>query len=146
MLEAGIEKLKQYIKIIGLYNSKAANIMKLSEILVAKYNSQVPDKFEDLITLPGVGAKTANVMLNCAFDQPTIAVDTHVFRVAHRLGLSAARKHEQVGIELTKIVPKKFLKCAHHLMILHGRYTCKARKPDCENCCIKEYCDYKLKL
>lgn len=141
-LTLGEEGLRQYIKSIGLYNAKAKNIINLCQILVANYNSEIPDDFEKLISLPGIGSKTANVILNCAFSKPTIAVDTHVFRVAHRLNLTRAKTPDKVSAELTRIIPKKWLMHAHHWMILHGRYICKARKPLCEECGIKDLCHY----
>lgn len=142
LLSLGEEGLKHYIKSIGLYNSKAKNIINLCHILVADYNSEIPDDFEKLINLPGIGSKTANVILNCAFSKPTIAVDTHVFRVAHRLNLTSAKTPDKVSAELIKIIPQKWLIHAHHWMILHGRYICKARKPLCAECGIKDLCHY----
>lgn len=139
-LTLGEEGLKQYIKSIGLYNAKAKNIINLCRILVADYNSEIPDDFKTLVRLPGIGSKTANVILNCAFSKPTIAVDTHVFRVAHRLHLTNAKTPDKVSAELMKIIPQKWLKNAHHWMILHGRYICKARKPLCHECGIKDMC------
>lgn len=141
MLELGEEKLKKYIATIGLKNAKAKNIIKLSHDLINKYNSQVPSKFNQLIKLAGVGRKTANVVLNCAFGKPTVAVDTHVFRVANRLGLAQASTPEKTEEKLLKTIPKKFLQHAHHWLILHGRYLCKARKPLCHNCNINQFCD-----
>jgi endonuclease-3 len=146
MLELGIEELKNYTKTIGLYNTKSANIIALCQILVSKYNSQVPDKFEQLITLPGVGRKTANVVLNCCFNQPTIAVDTHVFRVSRRLGIAKENTPDKVESELSKEIPVKWLKHAHHWLILHGRYICKAKKPDCDRCKVAKYCEYYKKI
>lgn len=145
MLALGEEKLKKYIATIGLYNGKAANIIKLSQILVKKFNSEVPNDFDSLRSLPGVGQKTANVVLNCAFGVPTIAVDTHVFRVANRIGFARATTPEKCEAMLLKIVPKKFQTHAHHWMILHGRYTCIARKPKCDECKISELCQFKEK-
>lgn len=142
MLALNEDGLKQYIKTIGLYNTKAKNIIKTCHILIERYNSHVPDTFEALIRLPGVGSKTANVILNSAFNEPAIAVDTHVFRVAKRLGLAHAKRREQVSAELLKIIPIKWHKIAHHLLVLHGRYICKARVPDCRNCYLQEYCEY----
>lgn len=142
MLDMGEEDLKTYIKTIGLFNAKAKNIIALSEILVKNYNSQVPEKFEELIKLPGVGRKTANVILNCAFGYPTMAVDTHVFRVAKRLGLANSNTPEKVEQELLCNIPKKWLPYAHHWLILHGRYICKARKPECLSCPVSKYCNY----
>jgi len=144
MLELGEEKLKKYINTIGLYNGKASNIIKLSEILLRDYNSEVPENFEKLKSLPGVGQKTANVVLNCAFGHHTIAVDTHVFRVANRIGFTKESTPEKCEIALLKNIPKKWQNHAHHWMILHGRYICKARKPDCQNCKIKKFCEKKF--
>lgn len=142
ILELGEEKLKDYIKSIGLYSTKARNIIALCYDLIKYHNSDVPRTFEELIKLPGVGRKTANVILNCLFDEPTIAVDTHVYRVARRLGLAKGNSPEKVELELLKAINIKWLKHAHHWLILHGRYVCKARKPDCHNCCISQYCEY----
>ncbi len=140
MLELGEGNLKKYINTIGLYNGKSANIIKLSEILVKKFDSKIPDDFESLKSLPGVGQKTANVVLNCAFGHPTIAVDTHVFRVANRIGFVNETTPEKTEIALLKIIPNKWQNHAHHWMILHGRYTCKARNPKCEICKINKFC------
>lgn len=142
MLSIGIEKLKEYIKSIGLYNSKASNIIALCKVLIEQHNSQVPNNFESLTTLPGVGPKTANVVLNCLFDQPTIAVDTHVYRVARRIGLAFANTPIKVEQELMNIVPTRWQKDAHHWLILHGRYICKAPKPKCDICKISTFCNY----
>jgi endonuclease-3 len=141
----GISKIRNLIKSIGLFNIKAKNIYLLSKILLEKYQSKVPSKFEELILLPGVGRKTANVVLNEVFDKPTIAVDTHVFRVGNRTGLSNGKNPEQVENQLLKIIPKKHIKKAHHLILLHGRYICKARKPLCKKCVINKICLYKEK-
>jgi endonuclease-3 len=141
----GINKIRNLIKSIGLFNNKAKNIYLLSKILLEKYQSKVPGKFEDLILLPGVGRKTANVVLNEVFNKPTIAVDTHVFRVGNRTGLSNGKNPEQVENQLLKIIPKKHIKKAHHLILLHGRYVCKARKPLCKKCVINKICLYKEK-
>jgi endonuclease-3 len=141
----GIKKIRNLIKSIGLFNMKAKNIYNLSKILVEKYQSKVPNNFNDLINLPGVGRKTANVVLNEAFNEPTIAVDTHVFRVANRTGLTNGKSPNQVEDQLLKIIPKKFLNKAHHLILLHGRYTCKSRNPLCPECIIKNICLYKEK-
>jgi endonuclease-3 len=141
----GIKKIRNLIKSIGLFNMKAKNIYNLSKILVEKYQSKVPNNFNDLINLPGVGRKTANVVLNEAFNEPTIAVDTHVFRVANRTGLTNGKSPNQVEDQLLKIIPKKFLNKAHHLILLHGRYTCKSRNPLCLECIIKNICLYKEK-
>jgi endonuclease-3 len=141
----GIKKIRNLIKSIGLFNMKAKNIYNLSKILVEKYQNKVPNNFEDLINLPGVGRKTAHVVLNEAFNEPTIAVDTHVFRVANRTGLTNGKNPNQVENQLLKIIPEKFLNKAHHLILLHGRYTCKSRNPLCSECIIKNICLYKDK-
>ena len=141
----GINKIKKRIKRIGLFNTKAKNIYHLSKIILDKYKGKVPDKFEELILLPGVGRKTANVVLNAAFNKPTIAVDTHVFRVANRTGLSNGKNPEQVENQLLKILHKNHIKKAHHLILLHGRYICKARNPLCKICVINKICLYKEK-
>lgn len=145
MLKLGEENLKKYINTIGLYNGKAANIIKLSQDLVDKFNSEVPEDFESLKSLAGVGQKTANVVLNCAFGHPTIAVDTHVFRVGNRIGFINETTPEKAEIALLKVIPKKWQDHAHHWMILHGRYVCKARKPECERCQIAKFCSFNLK-
>jgi endonuclease-3 len=144
-LDLGIKKIRNLIKSIGLFNNKAKNLYCLSKILLEKYQSKIPNKFEDLILLPGVGRKTANVVLNAAFNKPTIAVDTHVFRVSNRTGLSNGKNPEQVENQLLKILPKKHIKKAHHLILLHGRYTCKSRNPLCKKCVINKICLYKGK-
>ena len=146
MLDLGEEKLKKYISTIGLYNNKAKNIIILSEQLIKFHTSEVPNDFESLRNLAGVGQKTANVVLNCAFGKPTIAVDTHVFRVANRIGLVDEANPQRTEESLLKIIPKKFLYYAHHWMILHGRYTCQARKPNCKNCQIEKFCKFDKKL
>ncbi len=146
MLELGVEGLKNYTKTIGLYNTKSANIIALCQILINQYNSQIPDSFEQLITLPGVGRKTANVVLNCCFNKPTIAVDTHVFRVSKRLGIAKENTPEKVEKELLKKIPIRWLKYAHHWLILHGRYICKAKKPNCNICKVAKYCEYYKNL
>jgi len=140
MLALGESGLKNYIKTIGLFNAKAANIIALSDILKDRHNSIVPDNFDALIQLPGVGVKTANVLLNAAFGRPTIAVDTHVFRVANRMGLSDSKTPERVGDDLLRVIPDKYKQHAHHWLILHGRYTCKARKPLCAECAVSAWC------
>lgn len=142
----GTKKLKEYIKSIGLFNTKARNIVNTCHYLIEQYDSKVPKKREDLEGLPGVGRKTANVILNTAFGKPTIAVDTHIFRIANRTGLAKGKTPLEVEKKLTKLTPKKYLKNAHHWLLLHGRYVCKARKPDCLNCIINELCEYKKKL
>jgi len=144
-VDPGINKIRNLIKSIGLFNNKAKNLYYLSKILLEKYQSKIPNKFEDLILLPGVGRKTANVVLNAAFNKPTIAVDTHVFRVGNRTGLSNGKNPEQVENQLLKILPKKHIKKAHHLILLHGRYTCKSRNPLCKRCVINRICLYKGK-
>jgi endonuclease-3 len=144
-VKLGINKIKNLIKNIGLFNNKAKNLFHLSKILLQKHHGKVPNKIEELILLPGVGRKTANVVLNAAFNKPTIAVDTHVFRVANRTGLSNGKNPEQVEDQLLKILPKKYIKKAHHLILLHGRYICKARNPLCKKCVIKKVCLYKEK-
>ncbi|MDG1436503.1 MAG: endonuclease III [Rickettsiaceae bacterium] len=142
ILSLGNDGLKKYIKTIGLYNSKSQNIIALCQILIDKHNSEIPSEFEDLIALPGIGRKTANVILNCAFGKLTMAVDTHVYRVSHRIGFSDEKTPEKVEKDLMKKIPKKWLQHAHHWLILHGRYTCKARTPLCSTCPITEYCEY----
>lgn len=139
------EPFENLIKSIGLYRSKAKNIFKTCQILVDQYNSKIPETFEELEALHGVGRKTANVVLNIAFGKPTIAVDTHVFRVSNRLGLVSAKTVEKTELELLKIVPKKFLQHAHHLLILHGRYTCTARNPKCQSCGVQKQCEFSEK-
>ena len=141
----GINKIKNLIKSVGLFNTKAKNLYHLSKILLDKYKSKVPNNFEELMLLPGVGRKTANVVLNTAFDKPTIAVDTHVFRVSNRTGLTKGKNPEEVENQLLKILPTKHIKKAHHLILLHGRYTCKSRSPLCKKCIIKKICLYKEK-
>jgi endonuclease III len=141
----GAAKIKKMIKSIGLFNMKAKNLYNLSKILVEKYQSKVPNSFEDLINLPGVGRKTANVVLNAAFNKPTIAVDTHVFRVSNRTGLTNGKNPNQVEDQLLEILPNKYLKKAHHLILLHGRYICKSRNPLCTKCVINKICLYKDK-
>jgi endonuclease-3 len=144
-VELGINKIRNLIKSIGLFNNKAKNLYYLSKILLEKHQSRVPNNIEDLILLPGVGRKTANVVLNEVFNKPTIAVDTHVFRVANRTSLSNGKNPEQVEDQLLEILPKKYIKKAHHLILLHGRYTCKARNPLCKTCVINKVCLYKGK-
>ncbi|MFZ9181255.1 MAG: endonuclease III [Rickettsiales bacterium] len=145
MLKLGEKKLKKYIATIGLYNAKAKNVILLSEQLIQNHNSEVPNDFESLIKLAGVGRKTANVVLNCAFKQLTMGVDTHVFRIANRIGIVKEESPEKTEIALLKKIPKEFLLHAHHWMILHGRYICKARSPDCKKCKISKFCEYKAK-
>jgi len=144
-VDLGINKIRNLIKSIGLFNNKAKNLYFLSKILLEKYHSKVPNKFEELILLPGVGRKTANVVLNEAFKKPTIAVDTHVFRVSNRTGLTKGNNPDQVEKQLLNILPSLHLKKAHHLILLHGRHICKARKPLCKECTIRQICLYKSK-
>jgi len=144
-VKLGINKIRNLIKSIGLFNNKAKNLYYLSKILLEKHQSRVPNNLEDLILLPGVGRKTANVILNEVFNKPTIAVDTHVFRVANRTGLSNGKNPEQVENQLLKILSKKYIRKAHHLILLHGRYICKARNPLCKKCVINKVCIYKGK-
>jgi endonuclease-3 len=145
MLDLGEADLKNHIKTIGLYNSKAKNIINLSLMLKTKHRSIIPQDLETLQQLPGVGRKTANVVLNMAFGHPTIAVDTHVFRIANRTGLAEGKTPLEVENILIRITPNKFKHHAHHWLILHGRYVCKSRKPDCPNCVVREYCNFKAK-
>lgn len=140
--EAG---LKRYIKSIGLFNTKAANVIKTCKILIDQHNSTVPSNRKDLEALPGVGRKTANVILNTAFNEPTIAVDTHIFRVANRTGLAKEKTPLAVEKKLLKTIPKPYLKDAHHWLVLHGRYVCLARNPQCATCPIFEWCEYSAK-
>lgn len=139
------EGLKHYIKTIGLYNSKAKNIIKACQILVEKHNSRVPRDRESLEALPGVGRKTANVVLNTAFGEPTIAVDTHIFRVSNRTGIAPGKDVVEVEKRLLRLVPEEFKLNAHHWLILHGRYTCIARTPRCGSCIIEDLCEFKKK-
>jgi endonuclease III len=145
ILALGIRGLSQYIKSIGLYNAKAKNIIATCELLLSDYAGAVPQTREGLERLPGVGRKTANVILNTAFGQPTIAVDTHIFRVANRTGLAPGKTVQQVEEKLLKFVPPEFMKDAHHWLILHGRYVCKARNPACPTCLIADLCEYRHK-
>ncbi|MDD2863356.1 MAG: endonuclease III [Methylococcales bacterium] len=144
ILQLGEESLKEYIKTIGLFNTKAKNIILLCQKLLEKHDGQVPQTRAELESLAGVGRKTANVMLNTAFGEPTIAVDTHIFRVANRIGLANGNTVLAVEKELERVIPEKFKLDAHHLLILHGRYTCMARKPLCEQCVISNYCEFFL--
>ncbi len=146
MVALGEERLREYIKTIGLFNTKAKNVIRLSEILVRDHGGVVPDRREALEALPGVGRKTANVVLNVAFGQPTIAVDTHIFRVANRTGLGPGANPEAVEAQLNAVVPARWKRHAHHWLILHGRYICKARKPDCPACPVADLCTYSEKL
>lgn len=145
MVDLGLDNLKSYIKTIGLYNNKAKNIIDLSKILVNQYNGEVPSDFEELQKLPGVGRKSANVMLNSIWGKPTIAVDTHVFRTSNRIGLCKEKNVLKTELALLKNIPKEWLNNAHHWMVLHGRYTCKARKPECQKCIINDLCTFKAK-
>lgn len=145
ILDLGEAKLKEYIKTIGLFNTKAANVMKTCQMLVEQHQSNVPSTREALEALPGVGRKTANVVLNTAFGQPTMAVDTHIFRVANRTGLAPGKTPLAVEHALLKNVEPEFLHDAHHWLILHGRYVCVARKPHCPECVIRDLCEYKDK-
>ena len=145
MLKLGLATVKDHVKTIGLFNAKAKNIIALSEILVKEHDGKVPQTRDELVKLPGVGRKTANVVLNIAFGQPTIAVDTHIFRVSNRTGLAPAPTPEKVELELEKRVPDEFKRHAHHWLILHGRYICTARKPKCPECPVQDLCGYKEK-
>ncbi|MBB70916.1 MAG: endonuclease III [Legionellales bacterium] len=145
IIALGEEGLKEYIKTIGLYNSKGANIIKTCQILLDNYNGEVPDERAALEALPGVGRKTANVVLNTAFGQPTMAVDTHIFRVSNRTNIAPGKTVLEVEKKLLKNVPKDYLHDAHHWLILHGRYTCLARKPRCGSCIIEDLCEFKDK-
>ena len=145
MVALGEAGLKNYIKTIGLFNAKAKNVIALSEMLVNEYNSEVPRTRDELVKLPGVGRKTANVVLNIAFGEHTIAVDTHLFRLGNRTGLAPGKTPEQVEDKLMKVVPKEYLRHAHHWLILHGRYVCKARRPECPTCVVRDLCASKDK-
>ena len=145
ILLLGIEAVKDCIRTIGLYNSKAENMMKTCTILLDKYGGEIPRTRDALEALPGVGRKTANVVLNTAFGEPTMAVDTHIFRLANRTRIAPGKDVREVEDRLVRLIPREFLKDAHHWMILHGRYVCKARKPDCTNCLISDLCEYKGK-
>lgn len=142
MLALGEAKLKDYIKTIGLYNTKALNILRTCQILIEKYHSSIPTTRQELETLPGVGRKTANVILNVAFGQPTVAVDTHIFRLSNRTGLAPGKNVREVEEKLLEVVPESYRLHAHHWLILHGRYVCVARKPLCSNCVIHGICRY----
>jgi endonuclease-3 len=145
ILDLGEEELKTYIQTIGLYKTKAKNVMATCRMLVELHGGEVPRERESLEALPGVGRKTANVVMNTAFGEPTMAVDTHIFRVSNRTGLAPGKNVEIVEQKLLKFVPKEFLHDAHHWLILHGRYTCKARRPECWNCMQRDLCDYRAK-
>ena len=144
-LELGPEGLKDYIRTIGLFNTKAGNIIRTCRILIDRHGGEVPRDRESLEALPGVGRKTANVVLNTAFGEPTIAVDTHIFRVANRTGLAPGKTPLQVEHKLLRAVPEEYRKDAHHWLILHGRYTCKARRPACPECVVRDLCGFKSK-
>jgi len=145
IVDLGLEGLESYIKTIGLYRSKAKNVLATCRMLVEQYNSEVPRTREALESLPGVGRKTANVILNTAFGEATIAVDTHIFRLGNRIGLAPGKTPLEVEKKLLKTVPKEYMQDAHHLLILHGRYVCVARKPKCAACVIYDQCEYKEK-
>jgi endonuclease-3 len=145
MVKLGEAKLIDHIKTIGLFRSKAKNVIALSQALITSHNSEVPCDREALEALPGVGRKTANVVLNMAFGEATIAVDTHVFRVAQRMGLAKGKTPREIEDQLLKVVPPRFMQHAHHWLILHGRYTCIARKPKCPTCPVRELCPFKPK-
>ncbi|WP_339389114.1 endonuclease III [Vibrio caribbeanicus] len=146
ILELGVEGVKEYIKTIGLFNSKAENVIKTCKILLDKHNGEVPENREALEALPGVGRKTANVVLNTAFGWPTIAVDTHIFRVSNRTKFAIGKNVDLVEEKLLKVVPSEFKLDVHHWLILHGRYTCVARKPRCGSCIIEDLCEFKEKV
>ena len=145
MASLGLPGIKKAISSLGLYNAKAANVLATCQMLIERHDSQVPRQREALEALPGVGRKTANVVLNTAFGEPVMAVDTHIFRVANRTGLAKGKTVRQVEDKLLKAVPKQFMVDAHHWLILHGRYVCKARKPDCPNCVVRDLCGFKEK-
>jgi endonuclease-3 len=145
MAALGLPGIKKAVSSLGLYNAKAANVLATCQLLVERHGSKVPRQREALEALPGVGRKTANVVLNTAFGEPTMAVDTHIFRVANRTGLAKGKTVRQVEDRLLKAVPKQFMVDAHHWLILHGRYVCKARRPDCPNCVVRDLCSYREK-
>ena len=145
MLALGQDGLEEYIKTIGLYRTKAKNLLAACRLLIERHGGEVPSNREALENLPGVGRKTANVILNSAFGEPTIAVDTHIFRVANRTGLAPGKNVVEVENKLLKFVPEQYRRHAHHWLILHGRYVCKARKPDCPTCPIRDLCEYRHK-
>ena len=144
-LELGENGIIEIIRSIGLFRNKAKSIIGINKQIKEKFNNQIPDTRESLMTLPGVGRKTANVVLNVVFGQPTLAVDTHIFRIANRIGLVTAKNPNETEIALLKKIPEKHLKSAHHYLILHGRYVCKARKPDCPHCKVNKCCNYPEK-
>jgi endonuclease-3 len=145
MLALGLDKVRDHVKTIGLFNTKAKNVVALSDILVREYGGDIPREREKLEALPGVGRKTANVVLNVAFGEPTIAVDTHIFRVGNRTGLAKGKTPRAVEDGLEKVTPDEFRRHAHHWLILHGRYVCKARKPECWRCTVAEFCAFRPK-
>jgi len=145
MVKLGEEGLREAIKTIGLYKAKAKNVIALSQMLIDQHKSEVPRTREELEALPGVGRKTANVILNSAYGEPTMAVDTHIFRLGNRLGLAPGKTPLEVELKLLKVIPPKYMLHAHHWLILHGRYICKARKPDCWRCIVEDLCPYKPK-
>jgi endonuclease-3 len=145
MVKLGVKGLEEHIRTIGLFRTKAKNVIELSRLLLEKFNGEVPRTREELESLPGVGRKTANVVLNVAFGQPTMAVDTHIFRVANRTGLGPGKDPLEVEQKLVKFTPPEFMQHAHHWLILHGRYVCLARKPKCPECPIRDLCDYRNK-
>ncbi|MDW6025638.1 endonuclease III [Mesorhizobium sp. BAC0120] len=145
MVALGEEKLASYIRTIGLWRAKAKNVIALSQALISEHGGKVPDTQEELVKLPGVGRKTANVVLNTAFGQSTLAVDTHIFRLGNRLGLAPGKTPDEVEQGLIKVIPSEYLRHAHHWLILHGRYVCKARRPECERCIIADLCKYPEK-
>ena len=145
MLALGEARVRDYIKTIGLYRNKAKNVIALCEMLISDFGGLIPQTREELVKLPGVGRKTANVVLNIAFGQPTMAVDTHIFRIGNRTGMAPGKNVDQVEDKLVKRIPKQWMQHAHHWLILHGRYVCKARKPECGNCVVKDLCRFKGK-
>ena len=145
MLALGEARVRDYIKTIGLYRNKAKNVIALCEMLIADFGGEIPQTRDELVKLPGVGRKTANVVLNIAFGQPTMAVDTHIFRLGNRTGMAPGKNVDQVEDKLVKRIPKHWMQHAHHWLILHGRYICKARKPECRNCVVKDLCRFKGK-
>ncbi|MCM2130524.1 endonuclease III [Larsenimonas rhizosphaerae] len=146
MVELGLDGIKEHIRTLGLFNNKAKNLLAMAEQLIAHHDSTVPDSRQALEALPGVGRKTANVILNTAFGVPVIAVDTHIFRVSNRTGLAPGKNVNEVETRLMKVVPREFKQDAHHWLILHGRYTCIARKPRCGSCTIEDLCEYRDKV
>ena len=145
MFDLGVDGLKPYIRTIGLFNSKAENIIRTCSALLERHDGEVPRSREELEALPGVGRKTANVVLNTVFGEPVIAVDTHIFRVANRTGIATGKTPLEVEMRLTRLTPEEFRQDAHHWLILHGRYVCKARRPECPDCIIQDLCEYRCK-